>query len=62
MLEKIRRMSSLHERIGLLEMTNHQFLDAGRRRERTTFSDGTMVTVDWDAKTVAIAPEIKVSK
>jgi Family of unknown function (DUF5696) len=57
-LEAIRRMTDLHRRVGLLEMTNHQFLDANRRKERTTFADGTTVTVDWDTKpvTTTISP------
>ncbi len=54
-----RRMAALHQRVGLLEMTNHEFLDQARRKERTTFADGTTVTVDWDAKTAVIAPELK---
>ncbi|HEV8145815.1 MAG TPA: DUF5696 domain-containing protein, partial [Bryobacteraceae bacterium] len=57
-LDTIRRMSALHRRVGLLEMTNHEFLDANRRRERTTFSDGTTVTVDWDTKVVEIKPDV----
>ena len=56
--EKVRRMAALHQRIGLLEMTKHEFLNDTRTQERTTFADGTTVTVDWDAKTVAIKPEL----
>jgi hypothetical protein len=37
-------------------MTNHEFLDKDRRKERTTFADGTTVTVDWDKKTATINP------
>jgi len=33
-----------------------RFLDAKFRKERTTFSDGTTVTVDWDASAVDIQP------
>lgn len=58
-LALIRRMSALHERVALQEMTNHEFLDKNYRKERTTFADGTTVTVDWDAKTVEIRPELK---
>lgn len=57
-LAQIRRMSALHERVALLEMTNHEFLDKNYRRERTTFSDGTTVTADWDKNTVEIRPEL----
>ena len=55
----IKKMATLHKRIGLLEMTNHEFLDANRTRERTTFADGTTVTVDWNSKTVAIKPDLE---
>lgn len=57
--DQARRMAALHARVGLLEMTKHEFLDKSRRRERTTFADGTTVTVDWDAKTADIQPELK---
>jgi hypothetical protein len=57
-LANIRRMAALHKRVALAEMTKHEFLDNKFRRERTTFSDGTTVTVDWDAKSVKIAPEL----
>jgi hypothetical protein len=59
-LTLIKKMAALHKRVGLLEMTNHQFLDPERKRERTAFADGTTVTVDWDAKTVEIKPELAV--
>ncbi|HEY3836573.1 MAG TPA: hypothetical protein VGL72_08375 [Bryobacteraceae bacterium] len=56
--EQVRRLAALHKRVALLEMTNHEFLDADRRRERTTFGDGTTVTVDWQANTVEIKPDL----
>ena len=55
----IRAMAALHRRVALLEMTKHEFLDVNYRRERTTFADGTTVTVDWDANTFRIEPELK---
>ncbi|HKC66071.1 MAG TPA: DUF5696 domain-containing protein [Pyrinomonadaceae bacterium] len=58
-LSLIRQMARLHARVGLLEMTKHEFLDNNYRRERTTFADGTTVTVDWDTNTYAISPELK---
>jgi hypothetical protein len=57
-LDNVRRMAALHERVGLLEMTNHEFLDKGRRRERTTFADGTTVTVDWNTQRVEVRPDL----
>jgi hypothetical protein len=55
-LEKVKQMAALHERVALLEMTKHEFLDARRRKERTTFGDGTTVTVDWDTGSVMVQP------
>jgi hypothetical protein len=57
-LNLMRQMTQLHKRVALLEMTNHEFLDKNFRRERTTFSDGTTVTVDWDKNSVTIEPAL----
>jgi hypothetical protein len=57
-LTLMRRMAQLHARVGLLEMTKHEFLDKNFRRERTTFADGTAVTVDWDTDTYTVSPEL----
>jgi hypothetical protein len=54
----VRQMAALHKRVGLLEMTKHEFIGENYRKERTTFADGTMVTVDWDANTVTISPAL----
>lgn len=54
--DRVRQLAALHERVALLEMTSHAFLDPRFRRERTTFADGTTVTVDWDANTVTVTP------
>ena len=54
----LRQMTALHRRVALLAMTDHAFLDADFTRERTTFADGTTVTVDWSAKTVAVSPPL----
>ena len=40
-------------------MTNHEFLDGSRQKERTTFADGTIVTVDWTTNTVEIKPDLR---
>jgi len=60
-LAAIKRLAALHARVGLLEMTKHEFLDPQRKKERSTFADGTTVTVDWDTKAVTISPEVKAS-
>jgi hypothetical protein len=55
----MRQMQALHKRVALLEMTKHEFLDANYKKERTTFADGTTVTVDWNTNSVRIDPELK---
>ena len=54
----IRAMAKLHERVALLEMTTHEFLGANYRKERSTFADGTTVTVDWDTNSFTVSPEL----
>lgn len=57
---RVRTMCALHERVGLLEMTNHEFLDKSFRKQRTTFTDGTKVTIDLDRDTFEILPNLPV--
>ena len=57
-LEQVRRMAALEKRLAFVEMTKHEFLDDNQRQERTTFADGTTVTVDWDANTAKIEPDL----
>jgi Family of unknown function (DUF5696) len=57
-LSLMRQMMALHKRVALLEMTRHDFLDQNYRHERTTFADGTTVTVDWDTNTFTINPAL----
>ncbi len=57
-LALIKKMAALHKRVALLEMTSHQFLDPAHTRERTSFSDGTTVTVDWTKRSVEIKPDL----
>jgi glutathionyl-hydroquinone reductase len=40
-------------------MAKHEILEKNYHKERTTYADGTTVTVDWDAKTVQISPDLK---
>jgi len=58
-LQRVRTMGALHERVGLLEMTDHEFLDESHRKQRTTFTDGTKVTIDLDKDSFQIAPPLK---
>ncbi|MCY2950702.1 MAG: DUF5696 domain-containing protein [Planctomycetota bacterium] len=53
-LEKVRRMCGLHRRVGMVEMVGHEML--GGRKQRTSFADGTKVTVDFDTDVVEIEP------
>jgi hypothetical protein len=55
----MRQMCALHKRVGMLEMTRHEFLGNNYRKERTTFADGTTVTVDWDSSSYKIEPDLK---
>jgi hypothetical protein len=57
-MEKVKTMCELNKRVGLLEMTNHEFLDGSFRKQRTTFADGTTVTIDLDANTFEINPKL----
>ncbi len=57
-LEQVRTMCALHQRVGLLEMTKHEFLDESRRKQRTTFADGTSVTIDLNDDSFRITPEL----
>jgi len=46
--------AELQKRLAFAEMTNHEFLDTTRRQQRSTYSDGTTVTVDFNAKSYEI--------
>jgi hypothetical protein len=58
-LKTIERMAALHKRLATAGMTKHEFLSNDFKRERTTFSDGTTVTVDWTNSQVEIVPELR---
>jgi len=53
-------MCALNARVGLLEMTKHEFLDGHLRRQRFTYADGTTVTIDLDAGTYAVSPDLRI--
>lgn len=54
----IKQMCQLNKRVALSAMTNDEFLDQDHQVERTTFSDGTTVTVNWKKNTVKILPRL----
>ena len=58
LLDHVRRMAALNKRLAMVEMIDHQYLNAERTVERTSYADGTMVTVDWKKKTVDITPDV----
>jgi len=58
-MEKVNTMCKLNKRAGLLEMTNHEFIGGNFRKQRTTFSDGTTVTIDLDAESYEINPPLE---
>ena len=58
-LQQVRTVCALHRRVALLEMTRHEFLDEARRRQRTTFADGTRVTVDLDHDRWEVEPPLE---
>jgi hypothetical protein len=58
-LALLRQMAALHRRVALVEMTNHEFLGKERHGERTTFADGTTVTVNWEVDSVKIVPDLQ---
>lgn len=58
-LKLINRMSALNKRLAFIEMTKHEFLDKNYKEERTTYADGTTVTVDWIKNTVDISPALQ---
>ncbi len=59
-LARVRTMTALHERIGLSEMINHKFLDKSYRKQRTTYADGTKVTIDLDSDAFEITPKLSI--
>lgn len=60
-LEQVRAVCALNRRVALLEMTNNEFLDKSFRKQRTTFADGTTVTIDLDKETSEISPALPAS-
>lgn len=56
--KKMRIISALHKRVALLEMTGFEYLDKDYTKARSTFSDGTTVTVDKRKGTYKITPPL----
>ena len=50
-IEKMNDLMALHEKVMFAEMTNHEFLSDDYKIQRTTFSNGIKVTVEYDKGT-----------
>jgi hypothetical protein len=57
-LKMVKTLCAVQEKLALQEMVGHEFLDESFRRQRTTYGDGTTITVDFDRDQVEISPEI----
>ncbi len=53
-LARVRESAALAQRCAHAEMINHEFLDSSHQKQRTTYSDGTQVTVDFEARVYSI--------
>lgn len=56
-LARVKEAAALAARCAHEEMVNHEFLDAGFRKQRATYADGTVVTVDFEGKTMEVSGE-----
>ncbi len=56
-IARYRIVSRLQERVAKCEMVRHEFLDGDWMRQRTVFSDGTVVTVNFRDNTYDISSE-----
>ena len=53
-IARYRIVARLQEKVAKLEMVRHEFLDGDWMRQRTTFADGTTVTVNFGDNTYSI--------
>ena len=54
-IKRCKVVSDLHEKVAKCEMVRHEMVDSNPMIQRTTFSDGTQVTVDFEKQTYEIA-------
>lgn len=57
-LEQVRTLCALHRRLALVPMIRHEFMNGDRRRQKTTFAEGTTVEVDFTTGTHSITPPL----
>jgi len=53
-IEEVQAACALNKKLAKCRMMKHEFLSGDYRKQRTTFSDGTVVEVDFDAKTYTV--------
>lgn len=53
-IERCKVVAGLHEKVAKCEMVRHELVDGNPQRQRTTFSDGTVVTVDFEKQSYEI--------
>lgn len=53
-IKRCKVVSDLHEKVAKCEMVCHEMVDGNPEVQRTTFADGTVVTVDFQAQTYQI--------
>ena len=53
-IKRCKVVSDLHEKVAKCEMVRHEMVDGNPEVQRTTFADGTGVTVDFQAQTYQI--------
>ncbi len=53
-IARYRIVAALQERVAKQEMVRHEFLDGDWMRQRTTFADGTTVTVNFHDNSYSI--------
>ena len=53
-VQRVKEALELAARCNTQEMVNHEFLGEGWRKQRTTFADGTRVTINLDTKEYSV--------
>ena len=56
-VDRYRRVASLQERVAKCEMEKHEFLDGDWMKQRPTFSNGTVVSVNFHDQSYQITDE-----
>lgn len=50
----VKEACALSQKLAKTQMIRHEFLDNSHRKQRTIWSDGTVVEVDFDANTYSV--------